>query len=446
MTIVIVGAGEVGLHIANQLVSGNKDVTIIEKDPSIAAKARDSIDCLVINGEGTNVETLKAANVSNADIFIAATSIDEVNMMSCFIAASEFNVPIKIARVKKTEYYKNNLIKNNDIGIDYIVNPELEAADDIIQIVNSGASTGIFTFTGSRAQLRDFIIKEDNPFVNYNISDVRKSLNQNFIIACIVRNEEILIPKGDFQLLEGDHIYVVAIGRAFNTIFNKIGLTVEKIRKIIVVGGGLISKQVASQFIEDGKQVTIIEKDYEKCKELSTLFPETDVINGDISDRELFQEENLGSADAIISTTANEELNILSGVYAKSKGVKRAIALIDRLNYTQLATNLGIDSCISAKLSSGDAILKFIRKGRIRNVYTIFEGKAEAIEFRVSKKSPFIGKKIKDLELPKESLILAIQRNKKTYIPTGDFEILVRDIVIIFISIDYIEELEELIQ
>ena len=446
MTIVIVGAGEVGLHIANQLVSGSKDVTIIEKNPEIAARARDSIDCLVIIGEGTNVETLKAANVDKADIFIAATSIDEVNMMSCFVAASEFNVPIKIARVKKVEYIKNNLLKNSDIGIDYIVNPELEAAEDIIHTVNSGATTGIYTFGASRAQLRDFIIKDDSPFVNVHITEVRKILAQNFIIACVVRGDQIFVPKGDFQLLEGDHIYVVAIGRSFNAIFNKIGLTVDKLKKIIVVGGGLISKQVVSQLLEDGKIITIIEKDFEKCKELSSLFPEADVINGDISDREVFQEENLGSADAIVSTTANEELNILSGVYAKSKGVKRAIAVIDRLNYTPLAGNLGIDSCISAKLSSGDAILKFIRKGKIRNVYTIFEGTAEAIEFKVSKKSPFLGKKIKDLELPEDSLILSVQRNRKTYIPTGDFEIALRDIIIIFITIDQIKELEDLIQ
>lgn len=445
MNIVIVGAGEVGTHIASQLVAEQKDVVIIEKDPGCAAKASNMLDCLVVTGEGSNVDVLRQAGAENADIFIAATSIDEVNMISCFVAGSAFNTPIKIARVRNVDYMRGGLLKNSSIGIDYLVNPEIEAAFDIVQTVLHGASSGIFAFQGTNAQLRDFLVKDDSIFNGVFVKDIRSLIDQNFIIAGVLRNEMLHIPKGDFQILTGDHIYIVALGKSFNKILTRAGMTVDKLKRIVLVGGGLIGKHIAGMLIEDGKDVRIIEKDYERCKELSALYPEATVINGNISDQDVFEEENIAYTDAIITTTQSEELNILAGVYAKSKGVKRAVALIDKLNYTTLATNLGIDSCISAKLSSVDAILKFIRKGNIKNVYTIFEGQAEAIEFIVGGSNHnIVGKKIMDLKLPAGCLIITVQRHRKTIIPTGSFVIEEGDSLIIFVAHDEISRLEEL--
>ncbi len=445
MNIVIVGAGEVGTHIASQLVAEQKDVVIIEKDPECAAKASNMLDCLVITGEGSNVDILKQAGAENADIFIAATSVDEVNMISCFVAGSAFNTPVKIARVRNVDYMRGGLLKNSSIGIDYLVNPEIEAAFDIVQTVLHGASSGIFAFQGTNAQLRDFLVKDDSIFNGVLVKDIRSIIDQNFIIAGVLRNEMLHIPRGDFQILTGDHIYIVALGKSFNKILTRAGMTVDKLKRIVLVGGGLIGKHISGMLIEDGKDVRIIEKDYERCKELSALYPEATVINGNISDQDVFEEENIAYTDAIITTTQSEELNILAGVYAKSKGVKRAVALIDKLNYTTLATNLGIDSCISAKLSSVDAILKFIRKGNIKNVYTIFEGQAEAIEFIVgSSNKNIIGKKIMDLKFPSGCLIIAVQRHRKTIIPTGSLVIEEGDSIITFAAHDEISRLEEL--
>lgn len=445
MNIVIVGAGEVGTHIASQLVSEQKDVVIIEKDPESAARASNMLDCLVITGEGSNVEVLEQAGADKADIFIAATSIDEVNMISCFVAGSTFNTPVKIARVRNVDYMRKGLLKNTAIGIDLLVNPEIEAAFDIVQTVLHGASSGIFAFQGTNAQLRDFLVKEESVFNGVLVKDIRSLIDQNFIIAGVLRQEQLYIPRGDFQILTGDHIYIAALGKSFNKILTRAGMTVDKLKRIVLVGGGLIGKHVAGMLIEDGKDVRIIEKDYEKCKELSALFPEATVINGNISDRDVFEEENIAYTDAIITTTQSEELNILAGVYAKSKGVKRAVALIDKLNYISLATNLGIDSCISAKMSSVDAILKFIRKGNIKNVYTIFEGQAEAIEFIVTHNKEIIGKKVMDLKLPEGCLIITVQRNRKTIIPDGSFVIEEGDSIIAFVAHDVIGRLEELI-
>ena len=445
MNIVIVGAGEVGTHIASQLVAEQKDVVIIEKDPACAARASNMLDCLVVTGEGSNVDVLRQAGAENADIFIAATSVDEVNMISCFVAGSAFNTPIKIARVRNVDYMRGGLLKNSSIGIDYLVNPEIEAAFDIVQTVLHGASSGIFAFQGTNAQLRDFLVKDDSILNGVLVKNIRSLIDQNFIVAGVLRNEMLHIPRGDFQILTGDHIYIVALGKSFNKILTRAGMTVDKLKRIVLVGGGLIGKHITGMLIEDGKDVRIIEKDYERCKELSALYPEATVINGNISDQDVFEEENIAYTDAIITTTQSEELNILAGVYAKSKGVKRAVALIDKLNYTTLATNLGIDSCISAKLSSVDAILKFIRKGNIKNVYTIFEGQAEAIEFIVSGSNHnIVGKKIMDLKLPAGCLIITVQRHRKTIIPTGSFVIEEGDSLITFVAHDEISRLEEL--
>ena len=445
MNIVIVGAGEVGTQIASQLVAEQKDVVIIEKDPACAARASNMLDCLVVTGEGSNVDVLRQAGAENADIFIAATSVDEVNMISCFVAGSAFNTPIKIARVRNVDYMRGGLLKNSSIGIDYLVNPEIEAAFDIVQTVLHGASSGIFAFQGTNAQLRDFLVKDDSILNGVLVKNIRSLIDQNFIVAGVLRNEMLHIPKGDFQILTGDHIYIVALGKSFNKILTRAGMTVDKLKRIVLVGGGLIGKHITGMLIEDGKDVRIIEKDYERCKELSALYPEATVINGNISDQDVFEEENIAYTDAIITTTQSEELNILAGVYAKSKGVKRAVALIDKLNYTTLATNLGIDSCISAKLSSVDAILKFIRKGNIKNVYTIFEGQAEAIEFIVSGSNhKIVGKKIMDLKLPAGCLIITVQRHRKTIIPTGSFVIEEGDSLITFVAHDEISRLEEL--
>lgn len=445
MNIVIVGAGEVGTHIASQLVSEQKDVVIIEKDPESAARASSMLDCLVITGEGSNVDVLKQAGASKADIFIAATSIDEVNMISCFVAGSTFDTPVKIARVRNVDYMRKGLLKNAAIGIDYLVNPEIEAAFDIVQTVLHGATSGIFAFQGTNAQLRDFLVKEDSVFNGVLVKDIRSIIDQKFIIAGVLRQEQLYIPHGDFQILTGDHIYIAALGKSFNKILARAGMTVDKLKRIVLVGGGLIGKHVAGMLIEDGKDVRIIEKDYERCKELSALYPEATVINGNISDRDVFEEENIAYTDAIITTTQSEELNILAGVYAKGKGVKRAVALIDKLNYISLASNLGIDSCISAKMSSVDAILKFIRKGNIKNVYTIFEGQAEAIEFIVTKNKKIIGKKLMELKLPEGCLIITIKRNRKTIIPDGSFVIDEGDSIIAFVAHNVISELEALI-
>lgn len=443
MKIVVAGAGEVGFHIAEHLIKEGKDVVLIEKDADRAKFVSSHLDCLVIHGEATNLETLKQADIQKADGFISATDYDEVNMITCFIVNSEFEVPVKIARVRNMEYSKTRLVGHKYSGIDYIVNPEIEAAKSIAATVQHGATSDIFLFENSDIQLRDIFVDEDSFFCTKSLRQIKKELREDFIIAGILRGEHIIVPSGDTVLQSCDHIYVIATNRTFMQVLRKTGTPHKKLRSVIVLGGGKIGRYVTEFLTKMGKEVKLVERDYDICKSIASDFPEVLVINGDISDESIFEDEGLHSADAIVTTTKNEELNILAAIYGKSKGIKRAVALVNKTNYLSISDNLGIDSTVSPKLSSVNAILKYIRRGNIKSVYKIFDGKAEVSEFNVLSGAPVEGKALKDIKLPSGSLILAVSRKGETIIPDGSFELMGEDSVITFCIKDTAESLQK---
>ncbi len=442
MKIVIVGAGEVGTHVAKQLTGEGKDVVLIEKDPENAKRASNTLDCLVIKGEGTHLETLKDAGMGNADIFVAATTSDEVNLISCFIVASEFQVPVKIARVRSVEYSRSRAFATKLSGVDYLVNTDQEAAWEITQTVEQGAASTITVFRNTDIQLRDYYVDQDSFFAGKTVKDIRMALKEDLIIASVVRDGELRIPAGDFTVEEGDSVYVAAHKGTFHRVSRKIGSRTDKLRKIAIVGGTPIGMAVAEFLVAKGRSIVMIDKDYEHCKYLADELPEVTVINADISDHELYIEESIDKMDAIIGATQNEELNILSGVYAKTLGVKRVVALVEKTSYLTVAGSIGIDSTISPKFAAINTILKFIRKGKVRSVHSVFDGQAEAIDLDITDKSQFLGSPIKDLHLPPDCLLVAVNRGRKSIIPNGNMELRPNDNVIFFVKRYSIPEFE----
>ncbi|ADD69736.1 TrkA-N domain protein [Denitrovibrio acetiphilus DSM 12809] len=443
MKIVVAGAGEVGFHIADHLIKEGKDVVLIEKDADRAKFASSHLDCLVITGEASNLEILKQAGIQKADGFISATDYDEVNMITCFIVASEYDVPVKIARVRNMEYSKTRLVGQKYSGIDYIVNPEIEAAKSIASTVQHGATSDIFLFGNSDIQLRDIFVDEDSFFNGKSLKQIKTEIKEDFIIAGIMRETEVIVPTGDSVVQDKDHIYIIAAKNTFLQILKKTGTKLRNLHTVVVLGGGKIGRYVTEFLIKMGKNVKIVDKDYEKCKKLASDYPDIMVLNGDISDESLFEEENLHKADAIVTTTKNEELNILAAIYGKSKGIKRSVALVNKSNYLNIADDLGIDSTVSPKLSSVNAILKHIRRGNIKSVYKIFDGKAEVSEFSVQREAPVSGKALKDIKLPSGSLILAVIRGGQNIIPDGNFALESGDSVITFCIKDTADSLQK---
>ncbi len=446
MHIVILGAGVVGIQIATQLINEGKDVVLIEKDPARAKYVSNHLDCIVVNEEGNNIGSLKRAGIHKADFFISVTNSDEVNMIACGLVSSEFEVPVKIARVRNLDYSSARIVDKTFLGIDYIVNSEVETARQIANTVALGAESDVMLFENTDLQMRNITIQSTSFFKDKSLKDIRQGIKESFLMAGIIREGEFIIPSGDTVLKEHDTIYLLATKNKFTRIFMETGRKSLKIDRIFIAGGGRIGSLVCQYLVRTGRKITLIDNDYENCKILSEKFPEALIINADISDNDIFDEEQLDTYDLIVAATDNQELNILTSIYAKSMGTRRAIALVTKSNYLPIASKLEIDATISPKNSTVDAIMKFIRRGDIKSVHSIFDGKGEVIEFYVNEKNRLANCALKDIDMPENSLILSVVRDNKSILPDGNLVILPGDLVLIIASKTSIAQIEEFFQ
>jgi len=467
--IVIVGAGEVGFDLAKRLVIENKDVILIEKKPERADYVSRQLDCKVVNGLGNNPDTLNSAGINKADFFIALTGSDEVNIIACGLVDKTFDISYSIARVKNIDYFSTKIMDKSFFGIDFIVNPEIEAAKKIIDAIESGASSDIIFFEQGYIQMRNVVVTPESFLKNMTVSDARKKIQIDFLIAGIEKSDRFVIPSGDTVIHEEDNLYLLATKEKLERIFYMIGISPIVIKDVVIVGGGKIGIYVATQLIQGRKRdtqlnnhlidyffkrqkksteiksVKIIETDYEKCKELSSLFPEALVINADISDESVFKEEGLSEYDLIVTTTKNDELNILVALYAKRVGIERAISMVNQKNYMNMAYKLGIDAVVSLRDSITNPILKFIRKGNINSIHSISGGDVEVMELFLERKNQLTGKKIKDINFPAHALIISVAREGRSIIPHGDLVIKDGDHVIIIAQKEFVEKIENMV-
>lgn len=444
MNIVILGAGVVGYQIASQLIAEQHNVVMIEKDPERARYVDKHLDCIVLNDEGNSIATLKKAGIEKADFFLSVVDSDEVNMIACGIVESEFNVPIKIARVRNIDYSRAKIFEKSFLGIDFVVNPEVETARLIANTVALGATSDVMLFDNSDMQIRNYQVDSKSFFKNRTITDIRKKINISikFLIAGIIRDNDFLIPSGSTVIMENDIVYILASKNTLTRLFIETGKKSDKIDNILIAGGGKIGALAAKYLLRTGRRVTILDPDYEKCKTLAEDFPAALVLNADVSDETIFEEENLGSCDLIITATGNQELNILSAAYGKSLGISRAVAVVNHPNYMAISSRLGIDVTVSPRNSTVSAIMKFLRKGDIKSIHTLFGDSAEIIEFNITDRSSLDGLPLKDIATPPNSLILTVVRNNINEIPDGNFTIKNGDRVITIAKRESIHALE----
>ena len=436
----IVGAGTTGFQLAKHLIADSKDVVLVEKNPDVAKYATNNLDCIVLNEAGNNLAALEEAGIEEADFFIALTGSDELNMISCGLVSNEFAVPCKIARVRNSDYSRTQLQQKSFLDIDFFVSPEIEAANSIVKSVEQGAISDITFFEKSSLQMRNIFVDTDSFFRDKTVEQTRKDLDLDFLIVGISHSDQFSIPSADTVVRENDELYLVASEGTLEQLFARVGRPKIPLKKVVVVGGGRVGSFVAKALIEKSKsarsieklvsyltrkqiQLKIVDSDYEICKRLANRFPDVIVINSDISEERFFEQEGLTGQDLIITTTANPELNILAAIYAKTFDIKRSIALVNKYNYQSIASRLGIDVIISPKNSVVNAVLKFVRRGKVKSVNSIFGGQAEIIETEVDSSSDLAGEEIRDLRLPKNTLIISISRDGETIFPHRDFVI-----------------------
>jgi len=394
-------------------------------------------------------------------MFVSVTASDETNLIACGLVSAEFENVKTIARVRNLDYSRTKMISSSFLGIDHVINPEIEAARIISYAVSHGARSDIMLFENTSLQMRNLTIRKDSAFHDKDLKSIRRELDFAFLIAAILREDHYIIPSGDTVIQEGDQLYILSTEKGFETIFKLEYQENREINKILLIGGGHITSYVAedllaqegqsssllSRFLnrKNRKTLHIVEKDYDRCKELAERFPLALVSHADATEDSFQEEEFLSDCDLIITATNNQELNIITGIYAKTLGVPKAMALVTRNSYRTMAHNLNVDVTVCLNDTVVNSILKIIRKGNIKNVHALSGGKLEVIEFLIEDSSPIAGKKISGIRMPANSLIIFISHEGRDIIPDGESVINSGDHVVMTIERDSISRIERLI-
>ena len=445
MRVIIVGAGEVGYNIAKFLASEEIDIVMIDRDGEKLRNISEELDIATIEGEGSDPSIFKEAGAKNADILIAVTNSDETNMIACLLGKALFNVKRRIARIRNPDYFFNKeLLGKNYLDIDPAINPELETANAILRILEIPFATEVIEFEGGKVVVAGLKIPKQSKVNNKELKYLRSIINKDFIIGIIERNEEIIVPRGEDVLKEGDIIYIPLKREEALEISQAFGIFAYPTKKVMIVGGGRIGYYIA-RALEEKVDVKIIEKNEEKCKFLSKHLKKSLILHGDGTDKQLLIEENIKDIDAYITVSGNDEMNIMAALLAKKLGAKKVIALVNKTDYIPLAYELGIQSVLSSRLLTASIILRYIRKGDVLSLTAIAENKVEIMEVLGSYKSSIINKALKDINFPKNAVIGAIVRGGEIIIPKGDDVIKEGDKLIIFALKDSIKNIENLL-
>lgn len=463
MNIIILGAGKVGYHLARQLIHEDIQVTIIERDSHRAKQVSNQLDCIVINDEGNNLETLKQAGLDKADYFISVTESDEMNMIACGLASSYSSHIFTIARVRNIDYSHSTISSQPMLGINHIINPEIEAAKEIAKSVEHGAMSNVLQFKNTDLQMLNLTIPRDSLMIGQTLLQVNQSIEATFLVPVLKRNTTYIIPDGNTVFEENDFVYLIAKEDEFKTIFSFFDKPEISIKKVALVGCGNLGCYVAdyldsykgedSGFLnklfgkftkKSTKNLHLIDTDYEQCKYLSERFPKALVTHADITNEEIWEEELLKDYDLVITSTGNQELNLITSMYSKKVGVLRSIALVQTRAYKQIAESLGIDVSISINNVLVNTILKVIRKGNIKSIHNISGSPFEIIEFELNQTSSLSYQQIKNIKLPKETLIIHVSRGDTNIIPHGSLPLEPNDHIVLIARKDAVKRLESI--
>ncbi|MDY7039021.1 MAG: Trk system potassium transporter TrkA [Thermodesulfobacteriota bacterium] len=445
MKIIIVGAGEVGYHIAQRLSEENQDVVLIDKDAEKINRINENLDVQAILGSGTSPEMLRNSGIQDADMLVAATDSDEVNLIACLLARNLNQYVLKIARLRNPEYLKEkDLLSQDLLGIDRIINPESVMVENIRNLMMVPGASDVIDFVGGRIKLIGITIRPDSPFAGRQLLSL-KGIEGKLLVGAIVRGEQVFIPHGEDTIYANDLVYVVVSSDNLNNIFSFFDIKDENLRRVIIVGAGETGTALATALDQTNINVKIIEKDNQKCAGLAEKLERVIVINGDGSDRNLLEEENIGDADFMVAITGDEESNVLISLLAKGLGAKKTITRISKLSYIPLVSAIGIDTVVSGRLSAIGAILQYIRRGKIISVAPLKGEHAEAIEAEALKTSDIVNIPLSRVKFPKGAILGAVVREDEIIIPRGDSVIREKDRLIIFALQKVVPKLEKLL-
>lgn len=436
LNIIIVGCGKVGATLIERLIPEGHDITIIDTSAERVQEITNAYDVMGVVGNGASYSVQMEAGIEDADLIIAVTASDELNLLCCTIAKQVGNCSA-IARVRTPDYNREAFYLREKLGLAMIINPELEAANEAARILGLPSALEVGSFAHGQAEMIKFEIPQGNVLDNLTVAELGKNITNDILVCAVERGENVFIPNGNFILKADDVISFVASRDVARTFFEKIGLETERVENAMIIGGGKAGYYLAKELLHMGIDVKIIEQDLKRCNELSILLPKAVIIHGDGTDQDLLHEENIEHTEAFIPLTGIDEENILLTLYAKQVSKAKMITKVNRINFKNVVSKLDLGSLIYPRYVTSEAIIAYVRakknsmNSNIETLYHMFDHRVEAIEFHVDKASNVTNRTLKDLKLKKDILISCISRNGSIIIPTGNDLILPGDNVII---------------
>ena len=452
MKIVIIGDGKVGYKLAENLSEDNYDVVLVDNDEEKLKEAINNLDINCFAGDGVSVEVQGEAGVPEADLVIACASTDELNMLSCLIA-KRLGAKHTIARVRNPIYYQQIDILKEDLRLSMVINPEFAVANEIARNLILPAASKVETFVKGRIELVEFPVREGSPIIGYNLADIYSKFQIKILIGAIQRGKEVFIPDGEFVIEEGDKLHIVATHKEIAQFFGKIGNKQRRVRNVLICGGGRVGFYLAKKLSAMGMSVKIIEHNHERCEELCEALPNATIIYGDATDHDLLLEEGVREADALVALTGVDEENIIMGLFAKKQGVQKIIAKVNEDSRAQMVEGLGIDSIVSAKNATADAIFSYVRARQnslsstnVESMYRLVDDRVEALEFVVREETKYTNVMLKDLKTKPNNLIACIGRNRQMIIPRGSDSIQVGDTVVVITKSKKVQDITDILE
>jgi len=443
MRIVIIGAGEVGFYLAKRLSHEKHDLILIDQDADKCNNVQESLDVSVVQGDASSQRVLKEAGLDSADMLIAASGADEINILACMVAA-KLGVKRKIARVRNPDYYDElSILKPRDLGVDLFIHPEDEVIKEISGLLMRAAASEIVEFEDGKILVVGLKLDQNCPHLGKQLKNIgSEEQRKNFRVVAMLKGEKTIIPTGNDYFIKNDQIFVVTRRESLPEVLTLTGKTDQKLDKVMILGGGKIGRGLACG-LEEKSEVALIESDREKSIKLACELKRTEVFQAEGAEIDSLAREGILGMDAFVAVTSDDETNIISCLLAKHLGIHKAIALVNRASYLPLMPVIGIDSTVNVRLATANAILRFIRRGTILSVATFHGIDAEAIEFEIQKENRFTGHPLKQLKLPEGCLIAAIVRKGGVFVPYGNSTIEYGDKVIVFALPKAIPAVEE---
>jgi len=450
MKVIILGGGQVGFNIAQYLAAEENDVTIVDESAELLRKIGDSLDVQPVMGFASHPDVLQQAGAAEADLIVAVTGSDEVNIVACEVAHSLFRVETKIARIRNQNYldpYWSNLFSSRNLAIDHVISPEVEVARAISRSIKISGASDVIPLCANQLKVIGVRCLSHAPILNTPLLLLPGLFPKiELVVVCIVRGGDAFIPDGDHQMLSGDEIYFMVSHSQAKDAMDAFGFEDSIARRVIVMGGGNIGMNLVADIEENQPNVIsrIIEKNQSRAEYVARHLKQTEVLCGDVLDAEVLSEANVQSAETIVAVTDDDKVNILASLLAKRNGARQALVLLNNMAYSPLLTSLGIDTVISPQSISVSTILQHVRQGRIRSAHSLRNGSIEIIEAEARETSHIIGLTVDDINIKGAIMVAALVRDNEITIAPSKASIRVNDRLILAVSKETVKKVERL--